>query len=202
MTDRYENIRRALAMRPTPGPWVCYADVPSTDPNWHIVTNESRMRVLANVHIAQGSELDAANARLITAAPDLLEVLQELRESAEYWSEYDVPCGVVEKMDAALSKVYGMTANGALTALSETRGDTQPRTRKEGQPLYVTPIAAQATEIEALRAEALRELEEREQRDEALLRQALEALELRCGTNADERKELIPALRERLGVKA
>jgi len=35
--------------------------------------------------------------------------------------------------------------------------------------------------------------------DEVLLRQALEALELRCGTNADERKELIPALRERLG---
>ena len=26
-----------------------------------------------------------------------------------------------------------------------------------------------------------------------------QALELRCGTNADERKELIPALRERLG---
>jgi hypothetical protein len=42
---------------------------------------------------------------------------------------------------------------------------------------------------------ALREIE----RDEALLRQALEALELRCGTHADEREELIPALRERLG---
>lgn len=40
------------------------------------------------------------------------------------------------------------------------------------------------------------------ERDEALLRQALEALELRCGTNAEERKELIPALRERLGEKA
>lgn len=50
--------------------------------------------------------------------------------------------------------------------------------------------------------DALLMMEEREQRDEALLRQALEALELRCGTNADERKELIPALRERLGVKA
>src|SRR5690606_31753407 len=37
-------------------------------------------------------------------------------------------------------------------------------------------IAAQTAEIERL-AEALRELEEREQRDEALLRQALEALE-------------------------
>ena len=55
----------------TPWPWVSYADVPSTDPNWHIVTNESRMRVLANVHIEPGSEMDAANARLITAAPDL-----------------------------------------------------------------------------------------------------------------------------------
>ena len=36
---------------------------------------------------------------------------------------------------------------------------------------------------------------EQMQRDEALLQQALEALELRCGTNVDERKELIPALR-------
>lgn len=50
-------------------------------------------------------------------------------------------------------------------------------------------------------AEALRELEEREQRDEALLRQALEALDLRCGTHAGERKGLIPALRERLWLK-
>lgn len=40
--------------------------------------------------------------------------------------------------------------------------------------------------------------EEQRQRDEALLRQALEALELRCGTNAEERNELISALRERL----
>ena len=32
----------------------------------------------------------------------------------------------------------------------------------------------------------------------AAARQALEALELRCGTNAEERNEPIPALRERL----
>ena len=47
--------------------------------------------------------------------------------------------------------------------------------------------------------EVMCELHQQQQADEALLRQALEALELRCGTNADERKELIPALRERLG---
>lgn len=51
-------------------------------------------------------------------------------------------------------------------------------------------------------AAELRRLHVQSAQDEALLRQALEALELRCGTNADERKKLIPALRERLGVKA
>ena len=51
-------------------------------------------------------------------------------------------------------------------------------------------------------AAELRRLHVQAAQDEALLRQALEALELRCGTNADERKELIPALRERLGAKA
>jgi hypothetical protein len=76
----------------------------------------------------------------------------------------------------------------------------------------------QAAEIEALREslaalkaenEMLRKVQgafnvwqARVAQDEALLRQALEALELRCGTNAEERNELIPALRERLGEKA
>ena len=34
--------------------------------------------------------------------------------------------------------------------------------------------------------------------DRELMQQALDALESRCGTNAEERAELIPALRERL----
>ena len=54
-------------------------------------------------------------------------------------------------------------------------------------------------------AEALRELEEREQRDEALLRQALEALEVSTRfVYADMRpqcEDAIAALRERLGEK-
>jgi hypothetical protein len=62
----------------TPGPWQVYADTPSIEPNWHIVTNASRMRVLANVHIEPGNEVDAANARLIAAAPELLEACQAI----------------------------------------------------------------------------------------------------------------------------
>ena len=54
-------------------------------------------------------------------------------------------------------------------------------------------------------AEALRELEEREQRDEALLRQALEALLGQRGEpdwhTGKQRENAIAALRERLGEK-
>ena len=64
---------------------------------------------------------------------------------------------------------------------------------------------ALAAEVERL-AEALRKLEEREQRDEALLRQALEALLGQRGEpdwhTGKQRENAIAALRERLGVKA
>ena len=50
-----------------------------------------------------------ANARLIAAAPDLLATLQELRESADYWSEYDVPLGIVDRSKAAIAKATGDT---------------------------------------------------------------------------------------------
>lgn len=48
-----------------------------------------------------------ATARLISAAPDLYAVVAELEESAEYWSEYYVPLGIVDRMRAALKKARG-----------------------------------------------------------------------------------------------
>ena len=58
----------------TPGPWIHHAE--SVDPAWHIVTPENGMRVVANVHIEPGNEVDVANAHLIAAAPDMLAALR------------------------------------------------------------------------------------------------------------------------------
>lgn len=64
----------------TPGPWIFYADLPSTEPNWHIVTTANKMRVLANVHIEPGNKMDLANARLIASAPEMIAALIELTD--------------------------------------------------------------------------------------------------------------------------
>lgn len=44
------------------------------------------------------------DAKLIAAAPELFAVLKELQESASYWSEYDVPLGIVDRINQAIAK--------------------------------------------------------------------------------------------------
>lgn len=53
--------------------------------------------------------IDAGNAadelrRLYEINVELLTVLQELQESSAYWSEYDVPLGIVDRINAAIAK--------------------------------------------------------------------------------------------------
>ena len=38
-------------------------------------------------------------------APQMYSVLKELQESAYYWSEYDVPLGIVDRINDVLKKV-------------------------------------------------------------------------------------------------
>ena len=52
----------------------------------------------------QATDEGKANAKLLSAAPDMFNVLLELKESAEYWSEYDVPLGIVDRIKFALDK--------------------------------------------------------------------------------------------------
>lgn len=46
---------------------------------------------------------------LHAAAGQLLDVCNELVESASYWSEYDVPIGVVDRIRAVIAKAEGRT---------------------------------------------------------------------------------------------
>jgi len=59
----------------TPGPWRIQQE--SVDTQWHIITAAGG-RIMANIHIETGNAMDAANARLIAAAPELLEALKRL----------------------------------------------------------------------------------------------------------------------------
>ena len=44
---------------------------------------------------------------LIQSAYQLREVLEELEESSDYWSEYDVPLGIVDRIKGALKAARG-----------------------------------------------------------------------------------------------
>lgn len=52
-------------------------------------------------------EKTEATINLHKAAPDLLAVCADLVESAEYWGEYDVPIGIVDRLNAAIAKAGG-----------------------------------------------------------------------------------------------
>jgi hypothetical protein len=43
--------------------------------------------------------------KLAAMAPDMLRVIEQLYASARYWSEYEVPVGIVERMKKVLEAV-------------------------------------------------------------------------------------------------
>lgn len=102
----------------TPGPWEpkriesqrWEIDAPNGDPT----IGHKLWQGLAAVYgcddmSAAGAQVAEANARLIAAAPAMLTMLRELRECAEYWSEYDVPLGIVERLDSVIKQAAGET---------------------------------------------------------------------------------------------
>jgi len=58
---------------------------------------------LRRLHAANIDCIDHFNA-IKAERDELLAVLKELQESAAYWSEYEVPIGIVDRINVAIAK--------------------------------------------------------------------------------------------------
>lgn len=94
----------------TPGPWVVAGDsIHDRETKYEsdgARTGDTACRIATTEIMARQGEQEA-NARLIAAAPDMLKMLLELQECAEYWSEYDVPLGIVGRLNETIRKARG-----------------------------------------------------------------------------------------------
>jgi hypothetical protein len=86
----------------TKGTW--YTDVP--DPafvNYDVRTDET---IICTMGIDMGVEEEAANARLIAAAPELLEALEKLEQTASFWKDMgvNIPVDDLTQARAAIAK--------------------------------------------------------------------------------------------------
>ncbi|OWT61995.1 hypothetical protein CEY11_09300 [Candidimonas nitroreducens] len=63
------------------------------------------MRVLANVHIEPGNGMDVANARLIAAAPDLVDALRVAYSDIRRLPGYTID--MLGRIEAAIARATG-----------------------------------------------------------------------------------------------
>lgn len=92
----------------TPGPWQtdrnnCHAGQIATI---HHCLNNDWVEIWSP-DWPDDEEVQEANARLIAAAPELLEVLKEVQEFAQGWSQYEMPIGLDDRINGAIAKALG-----------------------------------------------------------------------------------------------
>ena len=73
----------------------------------------SEINRLSRLDVAVHLVPSAENERLRAAATEALAVLTRLADSAVYWSEYDVPVGIVAEIDEAKARLAGALSREA-----------------------------------------------------------------------------------------
>lgn len=111
----------------TSGPW-CIHDAYKNNKPFDVVSTDGHTYQAFSLRISQGDKLVCevtssthsagfpmvdnetearANAILIAAAPELLAIVKELKECSNYWSDYDVPIGIVDRLHEIIAKAEG-----------------------------------------------------------------------------------------------
>ena len=94
-----------MSAKHTPGPWTQGESEIGADCVWLNGATEPKDEMgPSHTWIDCGTE---ANARLIAAAPDLLEALKACDEAMSYMSEYDIPITLPDMVKAAITKAIG-----------------------------------------------------------------------------------------------
>lgn len=88
----------------TPGPWFHYDDRSSTERHEIVAMGKT----VARVYCTNGCEAeDKANARLIAAAPDLLEACEAMLEEMQVWETEQGEHPAATLARAAIAKAKG-----------------------------------------------------------------------------------------------
>ena len=94
-----------MSAKHTPGPWTQGTSANGMTCVWlDALTEPEHEMGPSHTWIDCGTE---ANARLIAAAPDLLEALKACDEAMSYMSEYDIPITLPAQVKAAIAKAIG-----------------------------------------------------------------------------------------------
>lgn len=97
-----------MSAQHTPGPWelhqlgdsikrLCPADE----------SGQSILTIVKEGHTNFAAVFEDADARLIAAAPELLDALKACDEAMSYMSEYDIPLTLPDQVKAAIAKATG-----------------------------------------------------------------------------------------------
>ena len=88
----------------------CYENTENAAHKYYLIStaqhpNDENGKIVATCAIGEKS---LSNACLLSAAPEMYSLCEEMLEAWNYFSEYDVPIGIKERLEAVLKKANGI----------------------------------------------------------------------------------------------